>query len=135
MKPGTLLILTALLAGCGSSTEPERGSLDLFTTASAYAPGEPIEVTVVNRTPTTVMIMQCKNRMALAVQKLVNGSWTSVAGSDCADSNETPIEPAANLSEFRVIADPGQYRFIIYGRAEADDFGSLDATSNSFTIE
>ena len=135
MKPIILLFAAAILAGCGSSTEPERGSIELFTTATAYAPGAPIEVTVVNRTSSTVLIMQCKNRMALAVQKLVSGTWTNAAGSDCADSSEMPVEPAANLSEFRLIAEPGTYRFIIYGRAEADDFGDLVATSNSFTVQ
>ena len=133
-----ILSLAVLLAGCGSSTEPrDDGELELFTTGDAYATGAPIEVTLVNRTATTVMVMQCKNRMALGVEKRVNSTWTSVddVGSGCADATETPIAPADNMSEFRVIAAQGTYRFVVYGRRAAEDFGSLRVRSNSFAVE
>ena len=132
------LCLAGFLAGCGSSTEPrDDGEIELFTTAAAYTTGAPIEVTLVNRTSTTVMIMQCKNRLALGVEKRVDSAWTTVAdvASGCADASETAISPADNRSEFRVIAAPGTYRFIVYGRRAEADFGSLRGISNSFIVE
>lgn len=127
--------LAVLLAGCGSSTEPEQGSLELFTDVTTYGAGDPITVTVLNRTRSPVMVMQCKGRLALAVDQRVNGNWTNVAGTGCADATELAIEPAGNVSEFRLIAEPGTYRFVVSGRRAADDFGSLTAASNTFTVE
>ena len=133
-----ILFLAGILAGCGSSTEPrDDGEIELFTTGAAYAPGVPIEVTLVNRTSTTVMIMQCKNRLALGVEKRVDGAWTTVAdaSSGCADATETAVSPADNRTEFRLIAAPGTYRFSVYGRRAAEDFGSLRGISNSLIVE
>jgi len=117
-----------------------RPAIEVRTSASAYEVGATVGARVVNHTGEDVYVSHCNHRVSLLLQRRAADGWVhdrQVNGPVCQaihPMGELAIAPGRDVTETLQIDEAGEFRLQVHVRRAHEDFGSLVATSPSFTV-